>query len=207
MKFNRFWVGVAVAGAGVLTQVQAQEVNPLSRFVGVWEGDQGVDVAPAQKSTGNAGAAAVSPFFERIEILEGPTATNASEQDLVALTVHQKVFRKSDKQQFHDQLGYLIWDKKNSKVTYSFCVPRGTCVSAEGQFDQKDEFSVATKTAFAETNFMRKKAKTEGFSMGMKLNPDGSLSYSQITALNIYGKPFSHADSNVLKKVANKPAL
>ena len=206
MKINYFLMGLAVAGAGLVTQAQAQNVNPLSRFIGVWEGDQGVDVAPAQKKTGAPGSAAVSPFYERIEIAAGPTATNASEQDLEALTIRQKVFRKSDQQQFHDQLGYLIWDKKNSKVIYSFCVPRGVCVSAEGDLNKKDEFSASTKSAFAETEFVRKNAKTEGFSIGISINPDNTLSYSQVTALNIYGNQFSHADSNVLRKVADKPA-
>lgn len=206
MKLNHLFLGLAMAGAGVLTPAHAENVNPLNRFIGVWEGDQGADVAPAQKKTGATGSAAVSPFYERLEISAGPAATNASEQDLEALTVRQKVFRKSDQQQFHDQVGYLIWDKKNAKVIYSFCVPRGVCVSAEGNLDKKDEFSVSTKTAIAETEFMRQNAKTEAFSMGMTVKPDNTLSYSQITALNIYGKAFSHADSNVLRKVADKPA-
>lgn len=206
MKIKNLLIVLTVTSAGLVTQAHAQDVNPLSRFIGVWEGDQGVDVSPAQKKTRAPGSAAVSPFFERIEILAGPAATNASEQDLEALTVRQQVFRKSDQQQFHDQLGYLIWDKKNAKVIYSFCVPRGVCVSAEGELNKKDEFSASTKTAFAETEFMRKNAKTEGFSIGMNINPDNTLSYSQITALNIYGNKFSHADSNVLRKVADKPA-
>jgi hypothetical protein len=34
--------------------------------------------------------------------------------------------------QFHDQTGYLIYDKKDRKVYDTFCIPRGVCVVAEG---------------------------------------------------------------------------
>ncbi|CAH0446347.1 hypothetical protein [Ralstonia pseudosolanacearum] len=39
------------------------EINPLAKLIGVWEGDKGIDVAPAQKKAGlPPGSAASSPY-------------------------------------------------------------------------------------------------------------------------------------------------
>ncbi|WP_197347466.1 heme-binding beta-barrel domain-containing protein, partial [Ralstonia pseudosolanacearum] len=85
------------------------DINPLAKLIGVWEGDKGIDVAPAQKKAGlPPGSAASSLYFEKIVITDGPGATNASEQDLVSVSYHQQVFRKSDNKLFHDQIGYWI---------------------------------------------------------------------------------------------------
>ncbi|MBB5189807.1 hypothetical protein HNQ50_000517 [Silvimonas terrae] len=202
MKLHSIMLATALA-AGAAGTIHAKEAaNPLTALIGVWEGDKGTDVAPAQKSTGKAGTAAASPYFERMEIAAGPGVTNASEQDLVSVTIRQRVYRKSDKQQFHDQMGYLIWDQKNSRLIYSFCIPRGVCASAEGKYDKPGEFNLGTKSAFAETDFMKKNAKTNSVAITMKLAADGTLSYSEVTALTIYGKPFTHVDASTLKKVA-----
>ncbi|TDR79950.1 hypothetical protein DFP86_10689 [Paludibacterium purpuratum] len=174
--------------------------NPLSPLIGVWEGDAGIDVAPAQKKTGlPPGSAATSPYFERITITDGPSATNASEQDLVSVAYHQQVFRKSDQKQFHDQIGYWIWDKKNQKLIDSFCIPRGVCITAEGPLKHPGEFAVNMLRA-AEASFAAKNAQTRAFEISMKLNGDGSLSYTQKTDLFIYGRPFTHIDASTLKK-------
>lgn len=204
MKVTRLLTTFAVLTMGFINHTHAENINPLAQFIGIWEGDQGMDISPAQKETGAPGSPAASPFYERMEISAGPVVTNASEQDLVALTIHQKVFRKSNQKQFHDQIGYLIWDKNSSKIIYSFCIPRGVCISAEGAFNGVNELSVSTDSAIAETEFMRKNASTQRFSLTMKIDPDKSMSYSQMTALNIYGNPFAHVDSNTLKRVANQ---
>lgn len=70
MKLNHLFMGLAMAGSAMATQANAQDVNPLRRFIGVWEGDQGVDVSPAQKKTSAPGSAAVSPFYERLEMAQ-----------------------------------------------------------------------------------------------------------------------------------------
>lgn len=176
--------------------------NLLSAFLGSWEGDKGMDVAPAQKKTGlPPGTGANSAYFEKIVFSEGADATNASDQNVVAIKYHQQVFRKTDNKKFHDQIGYWIWDKRNNSIIHSFCIPRGTCISAQGTLKQPRSLEVATDTGFAESEFMRKQAKTKRFNMAMKLNDDGTLTYTQVTQLQIYGKPFTHVDANTLRRV------
>ncbi|WP_247568652.1 FABP family protein [Ralstonia solanacearum] len=179
----------------------AAAMNPLAKLIGVWEGDKGIDVAPAQKKTGlPPGSAASSPYFERIVITDGPGATNASEQDLVSVSYHQQVFRKSDNKLFHDQVGYWIWDKNNNVIIDSFCIPRGVCATAEGRLKHQNDFNVSTSGPFAENSFMQKNGKTHEFSIDLSLNQDGTLTYSQRTSLTIYGKKFVHVDSSTLRK-------
>lgn len=192
---------LAFSGVVHARDVTTVTADPLRKLIGVWEGDKGIDVAPAQKAAGlPAGSLATSPFYERIVITEGATATNASEQDLVSVSYRQQVFRKSDRKQFHDQIGYWIWDRKQNTVIHSFCIPRGVCTTAEGKLTHQGVFSVATQGPFAESEFMKKNGKTQGFSMELKLNPDGTLAYTQKTDVKIYGKDFIHVDSSVLKR-------
>lgn len=190
------------------TSVQASvlpppSANPLTKLIGVWVGDKGTDVAPAQEGSGSpAGSPVSSPYFERIEFTEGAGATNASRQDLVTVRYHQAVFRKSDGQQFHDQIGYWIWDRKNNKVLHSFCIPRAVCTTAEGELKSDSEIAVSTDGPFAESEFMKKEGKTNNFSIRMIFNADGTMTYVQTTGLTIYGKSFTHVDSSTLSKSA-----
>ncbi|AZN35047.1 heme-binding beta-barrel domain-containing protein [Iodobacter ciconiae] len=202
MKVNKSKYAIAGAALLMLCQFSFADENPLTKLIGTWEGDMGVDVSPSQRGSGSpAGAVATTPYYEKIVISSGAGATNASVQDLVTVRYHQMVFKKADNQQFHDQVGYLIWDKKNNKVYNSFCIPRAVCAVAEGDLKDANEFTMSSKANnLAESSFMIKNAKTKAFTITIKYNEDGTLSYTQKTDLLIYGKPFSHVDSSVLTK-------
>ncbi|WP_395024255.1 heme-binding beta-barrel domain-containing protein [Comamonas odontotermitis] len=200
---NGKFLAVLIIGstlAGGVVKAEENPLGPLAKMVGVWEGDKGNDVAPAQKSSGAIGAPAVSPYFERISIVPGAGATNASEQELVTVQYHQEVFRKSDKQKFHDQVGYWIWDKKFNTILHSYCVPRAVCITAEGKLEDPNKFEVGTDRAIAESIFMKNNGTTRMFNMSMAVNGD-DMKYNQVTLTTIYGKDFSHSDSNTLKRV------
>lgn len=202
MKVNKSKCAIAGTVLLMLCQFSFANENPLTKLIGTWEGDVGVDVSPGQSGSGSpAGTAATTPYYEKIVISNGAGATNASVQDLVTVRYHQMVFKKSDNQQFHDQVGYLIWDKKNNKIYNSFCIPRAVCAVAEGDLKDVNEFTMSSKANnIAESSFMIKNAKTNTFTITLKYNKDGTLSYTQITDIFIYGEPFSHVDASVLTK-------
>lgn len=182
--------------------VDGFDFGPLAKLVGQWESTDsgGVDVSPAREDSGfEAGLPAVTPFYERMSFEVAADAVNASDQYLVALYYKQEVFRKIDDTKFHDQRGYLIYDSANQVVYNSFCVPRTTCVTAESPAGEVLNFVVA-ENGIAESNFMTDKASTTSFSMNLTIGQD-ELSYSQSTALTIYGKEVIHTDSSTLKKV------
>lgn len=180
------------------------DYGPLAGLVGTWKStpNGGVDVAPGQAgSKVGKGKPAVSPYYETITYTPAGGAVNASEQHLAALYYRQQVFTKSDNKQFHDQTGYLIYDKKLQKVYDSFCIPRGVCIVAEGAAGTTMTLKTQSK-GVAETQFMLKKDHTQAFSVTFTLSGN-TLKYKQTTDLQVYGKPFSHTDSSTLKKTAS----
>ncbi|TEW53108.1 DUF1794 domain-containing protein [Psychromonas sp. RZ22] len=172
-------------------------------MVGEWKSVNagGVDVAPGQEGTKvGKGGIAVEPYYEKMTFEVAADAKNASDQYLVALYYKQEVFRKSDDVKFHDQRGYFIYDKSNQIVYNSYCIPRAVCVVSEGSASDKITFTTP-KQGIAESQFMTENATTTDFSMVLDFSKKDTLSYSQSTALNIYGKPFAHTDSGTLEKI------
>src|SRR5665647_678916 len=195
-------VGSTVAKTCVIARI---DYGPLCGLIGTWKSDRngpGVDVAPGQAgSTVGQGGRAVSPYYETITYTPAGEAVNASEQQLAALYYRQQVFAKSDNKQFHDQTGYLIYDKKAHKVYDTFCIPRGVCVVAEGAAGTTMTLKTL-RDGVAQTQFMLNNDLTKAFSITFKLSGN-TLEYKQTTDLQVYGKPFSHTDSDTLKKTAS----
>jgi hypothetical protein len=194
--------GSSTAATAAKTSVIAGvDYGPLIGLIGTWKTtpNGGVDVAPGQAgSTVGKGKPAVSPYYETITYTPAGGAVNASEQHLAALYYRQQVFQKSNNKQFHDQTGYLIYDKKYHKVYDTFCIPRAVCVVAEGAPGATMTLKTQSK-GVAETQFMLKTDRTQAFSVTFTLSGN-TLKYAQTTDLQVYGKPFSHTDSSTLKK-------
>ncbi|UPR35972.1 FABP family protein [Vibrio cyclitrophicus] len=182
--------------------INGMDFGPLAKLVGTWKSVEtgGVDISPGQKGTDvGADGPAVTPFYEVMTFEVAADATNASDQYLVALYYKQEVFRKADDSKFHDQRGYFIYDQKNQIVYNSYCVPRTTCVTAEGPAGDTMTL-VASKRGIAESEYMADNATTTGFTMNISIS-DETLTYSQTTGLEIYDNAFAHTDSSTLVKV------
>ena len=182
--------------------INGMDFGPLAKLVGTWKSVEtgGVDISPGQKGTDvGTGGPAVTPFYEVMTFEVAADATNASDQYLVALYYKQEVFRKADDSKFHDQRGYFIYDQKNQIVYNSYCVPRTTCVTAEGPAGDTMTL-VASKRGIAESEYMTDNATTTGFTMNISI-ADDTLTYSQTTGLEIYDNAFAHTDSSTLVKV------
>ncbi|MFS1947542.1 heme-binding beta-barrel domain-containing protein [Vibrio lentus] len=182
--------------------INGMDFGPLAKLVGTWKSVEtgGVDISPGQEGTKvGAGGPAVTPFYEVMTFEVAADATNASDQYLVALYYKQEVFRKADDSKFHDQRGYFIYDQKNQIVYNSYCVPRTTCVTAEGPAGDTMTL-VAAKRGIAESEYMTDNATTTGFTMNISISDD-TLTYSQTTGLEIYDNAFAHTDSSTLVKV------
>lgn len=199
------------AASNVIAQTQTPaplpklDFGPFQMLIGTWKSNDkgGVDVAPGRKgSPVGQGGPAVEPFYEIITFEPAADAVNASQQDLVALYYSQEVFRKSNNTKFHDQRGYIIYDKKNKIAYNSFCIPRNTCVVAEGPVGDGKIIKFETKSnGVAESEFMVKNAATNSFVMTLNLTNPKQISYQQTTMLQIYGRPFPHTDSSILNKI------
>ncbi len=184
-----------------LAMAAKPDFGPLQPLIGSWKSvNPGVDVAPGRTDSAvGQGGQAVEPFYEIRTFEPAADAVNASDQSVVAIYYKQEVFRQRDDTKFHDQRGYLIYDKKNQMVYNSYCVPRAVCVVAEGKAGTKMTLT-APGRGISESSFMSENATTQEFSMTMEIG-DNTLSYAQTTKLNIYGKDFTHTDAAKLEKI------
>lgn len=192
-----------IASSQESTIINNMDFGPLAKLIGEWKTADtgGIDVAPAQEgSTSGKGGPAVESFYETITFEPAADVKNASDQYLVALYYKQEVFIKRDNGKFHDQRGYLIYDKKNQKIYNSYCIPRAVCIVAEGQVGDKIQFKTM-QNGVAESEYLLENDTTQGFIMTLDISEDDVISYTQTTQLRVYGKPFSHTDTSTLVRV------
>jgi len=176
------------------------DYGPLNGFIGVWEGNQGTDVAPEPAEN------EVSSYYERLVFEPAGDVDNADSQDLVMLRYNQVVMRKKNDEVFHNEAGFLSWDQEQGLVMQSFAIPRGLALVAGGKADvQQDAVSISLFAAagdsqwpISQSPFLAANAKTSKFVREYRLAND-TLVYSQTTSLDIYGRAVAHTDTNTLQ--------
>ncbi|WP_082865363.1 MULTISPECIES: glutamate synthase-related protein [unclassified Oleiphilus] len=184
---------------------ESVDFGPLEAMIGTWEGDKGLDVAPLPGSQKED-----SPYFERIVVERVGDVENAKQQTLAIVRYHQVVRRQSNGEIFHDELGYWMWDAEQKIVMHSLQIPRAVGLLAGGSYDSnagtpgKIKLFVQAKDGDADwgivqSPFMQKNARTIAFRHEVTIEGD-TLSYSETTVLDIYGKTFDHTDANVLTR-------
>ena len=178
--------------------------NPLVGLIGTWKGDKGLDLAPKPDVDEK------NPYYE-VLIIEPVDieVENAGEQELTTVKYYQYVREIETDDVSHAETGFWIWDNNTDTIMCAFAIPRGLSVLAGGGFKKSDNgkliFNVSSSLddpnwSIVQSPFMAKKAMTLSFSREFKLNGN-TLSYKQLTKLDIYGKKFDHEDSNTLVKV------
>lgn len=184
------------------------DFGPLEHLIGTWKGDKGMDVAPEQPvAEGKPTRKEESPYYEVLVFEPVGEVTNAGEQKLVALRYHQSIFRKSNKEQFHDEVGYWLWNAANQTVMQSLMIPRAVGVLAGGKVTEGEDgftFKVSAGIdnkdfSIIQSPFMQKKARTENFSHTITVSGK-TMTYTETTTLHIYGKRFLHTDGNTLQR-------
>ena len=187
--------------AQIIINGKVQGYGPLAALIGNWKtvSSAGVDVAPGQTGSDvGKGGRAVSPFYEIITITPNIPETNNSAQNLVFY--HQVVYRTSNNHHFHDQIGYLTWDKTNKLVCDTSCVPRSVCFVAEGR--PGNAMTLTTKSqGIAQTQYMVHNDSTNSVKITLAVSGN-TLKYKYETHLFVYGKPFARTDEDTLTKVS-----
>jgi hypothetical protein len=192
----------ATPAQSVVINGQVQDYGPLTALIGTWKTvpSTGVDVAPGQTGSdvGTDGKA-VSPFYEIITITPNIPETNSSTENLISVFYHQAIYRTTNNHHFHDQIGFLTWDKTNNLVYDTSCVPRGVCFVAEGR--PGSTMTMTTKTqGIAQTQYMAHNDITNFVKVTLAVSGN-KLKYKYETRLFVYGKPFDHTDQDTLEKV------
>ena len=186
-----------------MSEQKVLDFGPLAGLIGEWKGDRGIDIAPEPDDTER------SPYYETIVFEAAGDVDNAEKQFLTFLRYHQRVYRKSNDQQFHDQIGYLSWDEATGAITNSYVIPRGVGVVAEGKVIGEQGSKITIKVDVAEADqelgiaqsaFMKENARTKSFTQTYVLDGD-EMTYEERTLLDIYGREFDHVDKSRLTRV------
>ena len=101
------------------------EWGPLARLAGIWEGEKGEDVAFANQ-TAEIG---LTPYREHIDFKPFGPVENGS-QVLYGLDYRMAAWRGEEESPFHTEVGYWMWDARDSEVVRCFLIPRGSAIVA-----------------------------------------------------------------------------
>lgn len=183
-----------------------QKLGPLTPLVGHWEGNEGIDLSYHNNDdeTGQTG------YFEKAWFKPIPVQQNGR-QFLEGLTYQMTAWRHGEEAMdpFHDEVGYLLWDKKRGIVMRAVTFGRGISVlagSAAGARDKEIHFNASPGSAdwgILQNPYLLERAEIKDFKSSFKFNGDGSFSYTSDLLLKLAatGEEMHHTDENTLRKV------
>ncbi len=106
----------------------AGEWGPLEGLIGDWESDQGGLDAAFSHSKGEVLS---TPYLEKLSMKPFGPVDNGN-QHLYGLDYKSAMWRGSEENPFHTEVGYWLWDGATGEVMRGFVVPRGITVLAGG---------------------------------------------------------------------------
>jgi hypothetical protein len=182
------------------------QLGPLARLVGTWEGEGGVDVAymHALSTIGD------TPFRERMTFSPFGPVDNGN-QCLFGLDYRTAAWRteRDEPDPFHTEVGYWLWDAATSEVMRCFMVPRGSTILAGGPATQ-DATSFTMKATVGDevygvlsNPYLAANAQTTAYEVTITFNDDGSFTYESTTTIDHArcDDPLLHTDRNTLDRV------
>ena len=185
-------------------QTSHDEWGPLAALIGEWEGEGGLDTAFSHSEN----KVLDTPFLEKVSMKPfGPVANGR--QSLYGLDYKTAMWRGSEENPFHTEVGYWLWDAATGEVLRGFVVPRGITVLAGGTAAaDATSFTLAAELGGAQYNigenrYLAEHASTVAYQVTITVNPDGSWSYAETTTLKMDEFPelFAHNDHNTLHRV------
>ena len=184
----------------------ADEWGPLGPLVGEWESETegGLDTAFSHSQNKVLG----TPYLEKLTFKPFGPVDNG-EQHLYGLDYKTAMWRGSEDNPFHTEVGYWLWDSATGEVLRGFVVPRGITVLAGGTAAaDATSFTLNAKLgdpqyAIGENHYLAKHASTLSYTVTITFNKNGTWSYDETSMLKMVemDEPFTHTDRNTLKKV------
>ena len=179
------------------------EWGPLQALIGEWEGEGGLDTAYSHSQE----KVLDTPFTEKLTMKPfGPVANGR--QSLYGLDYKTAMWRGSEENPFHTEVGYWLWDAATGEVLRGFVVPRGITVLAGGTTAaDATTFTLGAQLggqqyAIGENTYLAKNASTVSYEVTIETGAD-TWSYRETTMLRMTEFPdlFAHKDHNTLRRV------
>ncbi|HET9499431.1 MAG TPA: FABP family protein [Marmoricola sp.] len=183
-----------------------QKLGPLTFLVGEWEGDVGVDLSYHNKDD----VTQETSYFEKAWFKPIPTQENG-QQELQGLTYQMKAWRHGEEAMdpFHDEVGYLLWEKKTGQVMRNVVFGRGIAILAGGDAEPRDRSFTFKATpgdpnyGILQNKYLSRRAELKSFESTFSFNDDASFSYTSdlMLRLEATGEEMHHTDRNTLQLV------
>ncbi len=181
------------------------EWGPLAALAGEWQGQGGLDAAFSH----SRGEVLQTPYLEKVTMKPFGPVQNGS-QTLFGLDYKTAMWRTSEDNPFHTEVGYWLWDAATGEVLRGFVVPRGITVlaggttTAEATSFEMSATLAGTNYTIGENSYLAAKASSISYAVTITINGDDTWSYAETTMLRMveFPEPFAHTDSNTLHRVA-----
>lgn len=184
-----------------------QKLGPLTPLVGEWEGNEGVDLSYHNKDDETA----QTSYFETAWFKPIPIQENG-QQELWGLSYGMRAWRHGEEAMdpFHDEVGYLLWDKANGQIMRAVTFGRGIAMLAGSSAKPRDRTLVFNATPGApdyglvQNKYLMRRAEIRDFKSTFKISDDGlSFSYTSDLLLKLAatGGEMHHTDHNTLHRV------
>jgi hypothetical protein len=186
-----------------ITSEEKALLGPLGPLVGIWEGEKGADVAPA-----NDRGTRTSKYRERLTFHPTGRVDN-HEQILYGLRYSTTAWRVDEPNPYHEESGYWMWDAARKLVMRAFAIPRGITLLAGGQAEPDARgFRIVAELGsgtwgICSNPFLDEEFRTVRYELNVEHISDGVFSYDETTVLRMKGRPqdFAHTDGNTLHRV------
>lgn len=179
------------------------KLGPLAGLAGTWEGEEGIDEAPAADR-----GPMTTPFRERAVFAPMDPIDN-HEQMLFGLRYSRTAWRIGEVDPFHEELAYWLWDAAAGQVMRAFVIPRGMSVLAGCRAvasDRKFKLQAVVGSdvfGIVSNPYLDIEFKTVRYELEVDLEGSDRYRYAEDTQLLLKGRSevFHHRDSNILKRI------
>jgi hypothetical protein len=182
-----------------------RKLGPLTALVGEWEGNCGVDLSYRNKDDETI----QTSYFEKAWFRPIPIVENG-QQTMEGLNYSMTAWRHGEEAMdpFHDEVGYLLWDKAHGQIIRCFAVPRGLAILAGGAAGPRDKsFSLKAEPGakgygLSQNQYLLERAATTAFACSFTFNDDGTFTYTSDLVLKLAatGTAMHHTDRNTLHR-------
>lgn len=183
----------------------ANEWGPLAALAGEWQGEGGLDTAFQHARD----EVVKTPYLEKLTLKPFGPVVNG-DQSLYGLDYKSAMWRDSEENPFHTEVGYWLWDAATGEIVRGFVVPRGITVLAGGTAAaDATSFELAadlggTNYTIGENRYLAQRASTVSYRVSITVDGPDTWSYEETTMLRMTEFPdlFAHTDHNTLHRVA-----
>jgi hypothetical protein len=183
-----------------------RKLGPLTPLVGEWEGDVGIDLSYHNKDDETS----QTSYFEKANFRPIPIQENGN-QVLWGLNYSMTAWRHGEEAMdpFHDEIGFLLWDKANGQVMRTVVFGRGIAILAGSDAGERDRVlhfdSKPGDPSYGilQNRYLMQRAEIKDFTSTFTFNDDGTVSYTSDLLLRLAatGAEMHHTDENTLHLV------